>query len=316
MLYLARAAGLLGTNVRHRYAALTRPGLRIYALSLQGTSFETRALGPLVTGSVPGGRLGSITVVLDGELIRRRGNERAHSARSLFIDSSSPWDERWEGRRFACVVWDWNESFGSVNGGPADARLSAVDTDRVARLFDTLMGDAARGPAGTALALEAGALARSFGVDLPPWREDLLAEAPPRGQALADLLNQSFSALDQKPMWIDLEGGAALSERHLRRRLTALGDWLVMPTGFRERLRLLRVHGAVRLLGAPGATMEHVARSVGYGSARALALALRAEGLGSHREIRALLRGDRPRGLPSMSESMQSLGLERTRGDG
>lgn len=287
MLYLARTAALLGTDVRYRYTALTRPGLRIYAMSLQGTSFDTRALGPLATHDRC---LGTFTVVLDGELIRRRGNEWALTPQSLFIDTSLPWDERWEGRRFACVVWEWDESFGPVTGAPADARLGAADTERVARLFDLLMGGAARGPAGAALALEAGALVRSFGVDLPPWREDLLAEAPTSGQALADLLNQSFCALDQKPMWIDLEGRGALSERHLRRRLTALADWLVMPNGFRERLRLLRIHSAVRLLGAPGATLEHVARSVGYGSARALALALRAEGLGSHREIRALLR--------------------------
>lgn len=285
--------------MRREYAALGRPGLRIYAVSLQGASFETRALGPIVARSGPAARgfCNHLTVVLDGALILRRGAEHEVPSRSLVAESGTPWDERWEGRRFACVVWEWSEAFGPPVAAPSDARLNGVDAGRVERLFEALAGGGARGAAGAALAVEAGALARSFGVDLPPWREELLAETPPGAQALADLLNGSFSALDRKPMWVDLEGGAELSERHLRRRLRALGDWLDIPHGgFRERLRVLRATAATTLLGAPGATLEHVAASVGYSSARALALALREEGLGGHDEIRALARGERPRG--------------------
>jgi hypothetical protein len=263
---------------------------------MDGSRFDTRALGGIAERNGPAARglRSHLTVVLDGALILRRDHERDLGERELVGESDTAWDERWEGRRFACVVWEWDATVAPLLERPSDARLTHSDICRVQRVFDALMMGA-RGPAAAALAVDAGALAQCFGIDLPNWNERSLGPTPPGAQALGDLLSDAFCSLDEKPMWTDLEGGAERSERQLRRRLKLLGDWVDVPGGaYRERLRLLRACGAATLLGAAGVSVEHVARSVGYGSARALALALREQGLGTHEQIRAVIRsGDR-----------------------
>ena len=82
-----------------------------------------------------------------------------------------------------------------------------------------------------------------------------------------------------------------MSARQARRRLAAAGQWLPAysrPEAWRRQLRLIRASLAASFLTRRDASLEQVARSLGYGSARALLLALAQEGLPPPRVLRGV----------------------------
>jgi AraC-like DNA-binding protein len=102
-------------------------------------------------------------------------------------------------------------------------------------------------------------------------------------QRIADALGRVVSPLCDKPMLSDLASATGLSERHLRRELPTVWRQVspqIAPT-FREVLLSLKLTTATALLARGDLTVNEVARLVGYGSSRALHLAMESAGMPS-----------------------------------
>ena len=93
-------------------------------------------------------------------------------------------------------------------------------------------------------------------------------------------------------MWVDVSAWAERSERQLRRDATTLLAWTEIPHAdpLRGVLRRYRVDAAVSLLSAEEASVEQIARAVGYGTSRALSTAFVQSGLDVPARVRMSLK--------------------------
>ena len=277
---------LLATDASRRFSGLRRPGLRIYTARLSDLTFE---MAPAIAGNAPSKSFvhypWGLTTVLEGELILRRGGREVTLRRGDgWCELINVYDERWQsGLRLLMVEWD--ERFGSA---PPTGHL------RLERQRARLLAFAERlesiAPA-VELVPDFKVLLdglRAEGVPVAEVSTSVLAEVPPGVAMVAERLNLAFTGLHQQPMWVDLQ--ETLSERHLRRLITAHSEWFGLPgNSLRTALNSYRLQAAVTLLSVEDARLEHIARSLGYGSDRALITALKRAGLGSPGEIRAAL---------------------------
>jgi AraC-like DNA-binding protein len=294
---LLRRTTLLPGHAGRTFVGLRRPGLRLYAVQLDGTIFDSRPLQAMMarhtSGYASGGEwlVGQVTVVLAGAMVIRRGDREVEvPEQSYFCEGKEPWDERWQGRHFACLVLEWGRDFGPPLQGRDGGVVRSAEAALARQIHAELLHGDSRGEAGAMLLQRARGLAALLGVGLPPWDPARLREEPRGAQALADRLSEALSHLEQQPMWVDFASPEGQSERQLRRRLIELTEWLEVPEGsLRQRLVSTRLTAAATLLAAPGAQIEAVARAVGYRSSQALATALRQHELPSPSELRAAM---------------------------
>lgn len=295
MLFLRRTHELVGVDagrsVTRSAVGLHAPGVRAYVARMTGGQrFDAGLLNVEPQRASLGAQ--ALCLVLGGELVVRHADREGTVGEGQLASMDVvQWNERWEGD-FTVLVLEW----GSAAPGP-DARLEVgglASRDRAAltSFAEALVGGELRGE-GAAHAVLA-LLERLDAAGLSPPKLDArqLFEGAPRGaQRLCDALGATLSRLHASPQLVDLSARLGVSERHVRRMLQSLDEWVpgyAAPSGWRRKLRMLRTHVASSYLTLGGVSQEAVARSVGYGSARAMALAFEQEGLPPPSKFRSL----------------------------
>src|SRR6185437_5910837 len=198
---------------------------------------------------------------------------------------------RWEGP-FRVLVVEWTDPSAASLPALDKGRPSAADRAALSVFADRLERGELAGEAAAHAVVALLSRLRAAGLPTPlPAARALFAETPPGAQALVSALGGVVSRLDTAPQIGDLAAALGVSARQVTRRLAAAGPWLPTysrPEAWRRTLRLIRASSAASFLTRRDASLEQVARSLGYGSARALLFALAQEGLPPPRVLRAL----------------------------
>ena len=260
-------------GARRIYAGLVRPGFRLYVVQSEGLVVDSRSVGTKASDLLFGGRtrIGQVTIPLEGRYIARRARELELSPGFVLVDAVVQPGERWDGARFTAMCVEW------------DSRFSAASSSAVVQLSYAELKQAktvARGVlAGTLSLAEFHRfldVLTAHGVFAAPARSLFGEVAPPRAHEFALALNSLFTRFSSHPDLTDLEKHLGLSSRHIRRILKDLGPWSpILGGSVRANLRRNRVWLAPSLTTARGATVERVARALGYRSPNALIVALR-----------------------------------------
>jgi hypothetical protein len=127
-------------------------------------------------------------------------------------------------------------------------------------------------------------LLRAFGFPFERLtRADVERRPTPAGhQALADAVARSLSGIDRLPSIDDVRADLSLTQRTVHRQLRSIADEYALAwKNWRAALHQTRVLSALRVLAAPGATTELVARLAGFRSAAALCHTFAVAGLPS-----------------------------------
>jgi len=297
MLYFKQKATLLGTSRSRQYALLIDPGLRIYACHHAGLGYDSRAFGSFLPKFGAQSRLrrpiGQAVFPLRGEFnVHTAGAWKSWSRGATFIDGLPCSQERWDGQEFCLLVVEWTAAGGEAFSRVQDSRISPQDTRRLESFARQLLAGQLQGPPAQEAASGLIAQLRTLGVPLRS-PEPRLPGPPLRAQEIAHALSEAHCTLERQPMWVDFVSRMGLSERHLRREFHGLFRWMRMDSQdvWRSPLRVIRAKFAISLLGSAEATAEAVARSLGYGSSRALGLALDQLGMPSAAEIQRMVLG-------------------------
>lgn len=294
VLFYDRTASIDAVAARSGYAAVLRPGLRGYVVRAEGVRFDT-AVHPGFFDRVAPDAPGKLSIVLSGELVLRSTNGAEVLVRpGEFHMHGQGWSERWEGSTFRVVVLEWHETFGG-KGSFSRGSFSAADRARLEGLADRLELGLESGAEAAEWAARLAAILRAAGAPLEPMTpRDLDHDMPAGIVPVARAVTTALRDVRQRPSWVDVEEALGKDARSLRRDAARFAPWLA-PLGFprewRRTTRKLRMVGALRFLGAARATLEDVASATGYGSARALILALHQEGFPTPGTIRAFYRG-------------------------
>jgi len=223
----------------------------------------------------------ALTLVLEGGARFEEGGRRAFlEPGDLVLDALSG-TEAHGGVTSEVLVLEWNPVFGGApEAGRFElARLGPRDHERIAALARTFDRDASVDTMVTLLDI-----VRSVGVPLERLtRGDVEhGAAQPEQQALADAVTTSLSHLEGLPAIEEVSDALGLPQRTVNRRLRAMADeYNLSWTHWRSALHQTRVLTAIRLLAAPGATTELVARLSGFRSPTGLCHAFAEAGLPS-----------------------------------
>ncbi len=265
-------------------------GVRAYVIALDGLGFDRALLDGACAPLTPEGVSGQLVVPLDGAYLLRGTRELVLEPGTALTDDAGPKHERWCGRSFRAFVVEWAADRGAACA-TADLPLSRRDLARARSLAERVERDEPE----PALLADVAQWTRGLGIAVSAWSPGEVA-VDRTHQRVADALSSTFSQLSTRPNWPEFAARLGASERQARVRLERyLRAVRMPPTSFRSTLRHVRVNAAVSLLGAPDATVAQVAASLGYGSDRALILALQEEGLPAPSEIRRALRDDAAR---------------------
>jgi hypothetical protein len=290
MISMFRAAQLRSTNAGRWYSAWASSAARVYVVRASGLRFDSEALGHSPT--LPK-RAAHLAIPLEGGLLYRRSRrEVSIDAGSLVIEPGVPWNERWISPSFRVLVIDWNTQVGPSVQHLSVSRLSVRDRVRLSSIADAIEQGVGCEPM-CAVFAELDALLRSLGVELDSLAGMMRDRPSSRDEQTAAMLSHLRSRLWEQPAWIDGVNLAGRSERQLRRDVRALLAGLAMDVnGLRTLLATERVLSAASLLSSKGARVHDVARSVGFGTSRALALALDRAGLPTATALAANARDD------------------------
>lgn len=263
------------------------PRFRVYAIRCRGLLFESTPLE--ACGLLTPFALGhQITCVLRGEMLSRRdGRERSATPGFALVEPSLIWKERWMGPAFEALVIDWDPLLLPVHRTDL-VPLGPGGTARVGALFErVLCGDDSEHTGQVVLdagrdllaSLGVGRLAPDPSVDQPSSQE---ARATARW--VSALRNDVRSAGFKQAMAL-----TGLGERQLRRQYEQMAREAGMPSNLRTVLVTGRLVAATRLL-STSAPIGGVAQAAGFGSSRALGLALEHASMPTATEIRRLTR--------------------------
>ena len=284
MYELLRETRLIGCTADRRSFAWVDRGIRVYLLETHGLTVDSRWLKQLV--SAPHARRApQVTFQLAGAITNLRYSTESELLDGFFeIEPSLEWAEIWSGRSFRALVLEWNADWGSL---PASLSLSKMDPSMFAAAQAVALAILQRNRREVveSLAVLYSRL-RAFGLDLAPWSANRLTIPDPKHLGVTRVLNELRTNLAGQAGWLDGATVGGKSERQLRRDLNDFYRSLDhVPESFRRRLLNDRLSAAVSLLSSKEPSIERVARSVGYGSSRALSLALRSAGLPPPSEI-------------------------------
>jgi AraC-like DNA-binding protein len=235
-----------------------------------------------------------LTVVLDGDARFEEDGRRAWlSAGDLVVnDHARRATEAHAGTTSTVLLVEWSPDFaGAPVVGPFEvARLSDRERERLG-----VLASAFERFASADAIVETFDLLRALGLPFERLTSADLerARTPREHQDIADAVASSLSRLDALPVIEEVEGALAMSSRTLNRRLGAIADEYALSwEHWRSAVHLTRVLSALRLLAAPGATTERVARLAGFRSAAALCHTFAAAGLPSPGELARRARRD------------------------
>jgi AraC-like DNA-binding protein len=227
-----------------------------------------------------------IVVTLQGEARFEEGGRRAFlSPGDLVRDEIARGGTQacaGEASWILCIEWEPRVHGGAFAGPFAIERLSRRDLARVAEGARRLAGpDPARAVADIFAAL------RAAGAGFDPIAPGQLADAP-----CADLvplhtaISRQLAAIEASPAIKDLSARLGWNERRIHRGAGELARaYRLTWQNWREAIYRARMLQALRLVGAPGATTELVARLAGYRSPSALCHAFAKAGLPSPGEL-------------------------------
>jgi hypothetical protein len=293
MIQLTRATQLCSLGHGCWYTGLHERFARVYVTRADGLRLDSAPMLPLWPTWQNDPTSWQLTIQLEGTLVCKRPTaETSLSSRSIALEPSLDWNERWIGRRVRSLVIDWEPGFGPTQPDALRGTINAVDLERLVSIADRIERNGSTVDSGPVLH-ELDAVLRGIGV-----RIDALDALPryvesARTMNTATLISTLRSNLAAHPMWVDAVCASGRCERQLRRDVQALYDRLGLHIdGLRGIMSRQRVLSAVMLLSAKGATVGEVARSVGYSSSRALALALQRAGLPTASAISAVGRDD------------------------
>ncbi len=282
MIRLIREARLADDTAR-RFYCLREPGYRVYAMELDGLTYDASVLG---NAKGTAGFLHELTVCLDGEWIDRRlGTRSLHSGDVLQAHRSPTLTDRWEpGLRL--LTFEWEDLTGSASAATVDVgRVAPRTVERCWTFVQRLAHEEDAGPLEREL-VDLTAALRAEGYAVPSPR---LLPTPSRVREIAAFLNRALSGLHAMPTLVDFT--AARSERQLRRDFEQLTSWLGLIEGsWRTTLHTVRLQYASALVTARQARVADVAAALGYRSDRALIQAMQRAGLPSPSEIRRRVR--------------------------
>jgi AraC-like DNA-binding protein len=254
----------------HRAVEVRTPGLRLgvhqgrhvssdFGVVERAAPFVHRMTRPCLTLVFEGrGRFdehGRRFAVAPGDLVlsdQREGGTEAYAgapARWLVMD----WDPAIVGARYT--------------GSVSILRLGSADLVRVSTAASELGG-----PGSAEASAEIVRVLRSLGVGFERLRAADLARPPAaEEQRLATVVGHHLSNLRAHPALEDLVSDLGWNARQVHRRLAANAKRYGLPwEHWRALLHHMRLVSALRLLSAPGATTELVARLTGFRSPSAL----------------------------------------------
>ena len=264
-----------------------RPRLRVYSIRSRGLVFES---APLEARGLPTpvSLSHQVTCVVRGELISRRdGAERSAKPGFALIEPSMIWNERWMGPAFDALVMDWDPLWLPVRSAEL-VPLERMETALVSALFERIQcGDDSEETGHLVLesacellaGLDIGRITPTPFID-PPSSRQARATARWVSAVRSDVRSAGFKQATE------LTG---LGERHLRRQYEQMAKEAGMPNNLRTVLVTDRLVAAVRLL-STSAPIGSVAKAAGFGSSRALGLALDHASMPTATEVRRMTR--------------------------
>jgi hypothetical protein len=270
---------VLGEPVERSLHGWRGLAIRAYVVETRGMSFDGRVSPDGLFPSPIGANTSWITIPLAGEYVSLRAPSGLLVRPSeAVIEDKMTWDERWEGDMRALVV-EWSST--SIAPTRGTFRLGPADVAHARAIADAMVAGVAEDPWPRLRAFVDRLSA--LGVGVPPTRELELPEVPADVLRVEHAMSTLLSELPSAPRAVDLSIQTSLSERHLRRIFSEHAAWL---GSFRARLRHARLPSAASWLALSSISPERIARSLGYGSARALMRALGDAGYGDRDTIR------------------------------
>lgn len=207
-----------------------------------------------------------LTLVLEGRWLDRRGGGETLTAGEARWGQALPaLVDMWEpNARLLTIEWS-----GAVLRSFTTRRCSPAVLHAAEEYFSGLVDESTRDDDIPSLRR----LIDAFADDGAPVSCPPLLTPPASVQRAAQMLNDALANLDEAPRWIDFT--SERSERQWRRDLAKSHEWLGLLGGtFRKTLNSIRLHFATSLMSIPEATTAEIAVQLGYGSERALLLAL------------------------------------------
>jgi hypothetical protein len=223
----------------------------------------------------------ALTILLEGDGRFEEGARRAwlRPGDVALSDQARGGTEAYAGATCRWLVLDWDPTTmgAKLDGDFRVERLSARDRARLDRAAVALEGP---DPA-TAVAAIVDVL-RGWGLPFERPRADVGALPDPDDHRLLSVVGDQLSHLRAHPALDDVTERLGWNLRRVNRRVISLADDYHLPWGrWRDALHHTRVLQALRLLAAPGATTETVARLTGFRAPTALCHTFAAGGLPS-----------------------------------
>ena len=290
MLLVRRTHSLLGTDAERVVAALQSPGLRVYVARMRGgLVLDTGILGISPQQAVLGSS--AVSIQIEGTLgVRASGREYPVDEGSVAVMRVQAWNERWEGD-FRVLVFEWSKPLDQPLPNLDASRIGPSDRQAFSRFANRIEAGELLGELAAHAVVDAIRRLNALGIAVPqPSVESLHQGAPKGAQELAQALGDVLSGLHLAPQTEELAAALGISVRQVNRRLQSLGEWLPSysrPQAWRRQLTLIRSTVAASFLTRKDVPLEVVARSLGYGSSRALLLALSQAGLPAPNVLRS-----------------------------
>lgn len=271
MLHETRTLAPTALDARHVAVEIRTPWLRVglhrarnvasdYSLLAQASPFAAphprSGLTLVIEGQGRFDEAGRTAWLEPGDLVQ---SEHARQGTEAHAGAAS---------RVLLLEWDHRHATRPMSGRFETTRLDARTRARLAVLLERFERDAS-----AALTVEILDLLRALGVPLERLaRADLEHDAPAAThRSLASAVARSLSRVDRFPSIDDVEDEVSMNQRTLNRHLRAMAERYALTWAhWRSALHQTRVLTALRLLAAPGATTELVARLAGFRSPSAL----------------------------------------------
>jgi AraC-like DNA-binding protein len=266
----------------HVATELRSPEIRLGVHRGRNVASDYALLARASPFTAPCSRTG-LTIVLDGNVRFDEDGRRAWLEPGDLVESDHARQatEAHAGATSCVILLEWSPAFAGAprTGAFGVGRLDARTRNRLGRLAFAFERDAS-----ASMLVEIFDLLRAFGLPFERLtRADVERDAAPsQQQALVDAVARSLSRLEGLPAIDDVQAELALSQRTLHRQLQSIADQYALTWGhWRSALHQARVLSALRMLGAPGATTELVARLAGFRSPSALCHTFAVAGLPS-----------------------------------
>lgn len=266
----------------HIATELRTPELRVGLHRARNVSSDYALLVQASPFTEPASRVG-LTIVLDGQARFEEADRQVwlEAGDVVQSDHARRGTEAHAGQSSRVFLLEWSPAVlgASKTGSFEVARLDARARARLSTLADAFERDPS---ASTLVAIFD--LLRAFGLPFERMtRADLeRSPVPTEQQLLTDAVARSLSRLEDLPAIDDVEAELALTQRTLHRQLRSIADVYALTWAhWRAALHQARVLAALRMLAAPGATTELVARLAGFRSPSALCHTFAVAGLPS-----------------------------------